>query len=278
MRPAASSTISRARRARRGCCFRAVPTRFGRTASRSGTTCAPTAAPPSKGPTSSSSTARTRGRAASRRSASCATRESAGSAAYGDDARRARARRRAADGAAAGAAGDRAAEGTGRADLDLAEGRRRRARRAAAAGRARTGARGRARSSPGASSAAGSIEVAGFVPEEEIDAIWARATVFAMPSLTEGFGLVFIEAMRRGLPVDRLARRRGRGGQCRRRRPATRSIATSRSGWSRRSSRCCGIATSRVELGAAGQARWRAEFSFSAFAARLDAALGDFLR
>ena len=39
------------------------------------------------------------------------------------------------------------------------------------------------------------------MPEAEIEAVWRRATVFAMPSLTEGFGLVFIEAMRRGLPV-----------------------------------------------------------------------------
>ena len=54
-----------------------------------------------------------------------------------------------------------------------------------------------ARNSPAASR----IEVAGFVPEAEIEAVWRRATVFAMPSLTEGFGLVFIEAMRRGLPV-----------------------------------------------------------------------------
>jgi phosphatidylinositol alpha-1,6-mannosyltransferase len=41
----------------------------------------------------------------------------------------------------------------------------------------------------------------GFVPEEEIDDLWSSATVFAMPSRVEGFGLVYIEAMRQGVPV-----------------------------------------------------------------------------
>jgi len=51
------------------------------------------------------------------------------------------------------------------------------------------------------SPAAGRIEFRGFVPQERIDALWAEASVFAMPSRGEGFGLVYIEAMRRGLPV-----------------------------------------------------------------------------
>jgi len=45
------------------------------------------------------------------------------------------------------------------------------------------------------------VEFAGFVPDAEIDAYWRKATVFAMPSRGEGFGLVYIEAMRYGLPV-----------------------------------------------------------------------------
>ena len=51
------------------------------------------------------------------------------------------------------------------------------------------------------SPAAASVEIAGFVPENRIEAVWRRAHVFAMPSRGEGFGLVYIEAMRRGLPV-----------------------------------------------------------------------------
>ena len=51
------------------------------------------------------------------------------------------------------------------------------------------------------SPAAASIDVVGFAPAHRIDAIWRRTTVLAMPSVEEGFGLVFIEAMRRGVPV-----------------------------------------------------------------------------
>src|SRR5262249_39829401 len=52
-----------------------------------------------------------------------------------------------------------------------------------------------------ASRAAANIEILGFVSDAEIEAVWSRATAFAMLSSVEGFGLVFIEAMRRGVPV-----------------------------------------------------------------------------
>ena len=45
------------------------------------------------------------------------------------------------------------------------------------------------------------IEVLGFVPHNELPALWKRAHLFAMPSRGEGFGLVYAEAMRYGLPV-----------------------------------------------------------------------------
>ena len=45
------------------------------------------------------------------------------------------------------------------------------------------------------------VEFAGFVPDAEIEIYWRKATVSAMPSRGEGFGLVYIEAMRYGLPV-----------------------------------------------------------------------------
>lgn len=45
------------------------------------------------------------------------------------------------------------------------------------------------------------IEFRGFVPDAKMDEIWSQTTVFAMPSRGEGFGLVYIEAMRHGVPV-----------------------------------------------------------------------------
>jgi len=51
------------------------------------------------------------------------------------------------------------------------------------------------------SPAAKYIVFEGFVPDADLDRLYAGATVFAMPSRGEGFGLVYIEAMRHGLPV-----------------------------------------------------------------------------
>jgi phosphatidylinositol alpha-1,6-mannosyltransferase len=45
------------------------------------------------------------------------------------------------------------------------------------------------------------VEVLGFVPEVRMAEVWRSARVFALPSRGEGFGLVYIEAMRHGLPV-----------------------------------------------------------------------------
>ena len=45
------------------------------------------------------------------------------------------------------------------------------------------------------------IDFAGFVPDDRMADRWRSASVFAMPGVMEGFGLVYIEAMRQGVPV-----------------------------------------------------------------------------
>lgn len=52
-----------------------------------------------------------------------------------------------------------------------------------------------------ASAACGQIDITGYVEEECIDELWRDVDLLAMPSIGEGFGLVYIEAMRRGIPV-----------------------------------------------------------------------------
>ncbi len=45
------------------------------------------------------------------------------------------------------------------------------------------------------------VEFLGFVPEADMPQLWADVDVLAMPSRGEGFGLVYIEAMRHGVPA-----------------------------------------------------------------------------
>lgn len=52
-----------------------------------------------------------------------------------------------------------------------------------------------------ASPARGRIELPGFVPDGELDALYRKASIFAFPSLDEGFGIPLLEAMAHGVPI-----------------------------------------------------------------------------
>ena len=50
-------------------------------------------------------------------------------------------------------------------------------------------------------SAAANIDILGFQSESGLENVWQGATAFAMLSCVEGFGVVFAEAMRHGVPI-----------------------------------------------------------------------------
>ena len=116
------------------------------------------------------------------------------------------------------------------------------------------------------------IRVLGFVPEDDMIDIWTRSHVFVQPSWKEGFGLVYIEAMRHGLPV--IASRQDAGQEIN---------IDGETGFNVDLDDPETLVTRIVELlsdrakasrmGAAGVARWKEHFRFSAFRARLSAIL-----
>jgi phosphatidylinositol alpha-1,6-mannosyltransferase len=112
------------------------------------------------------------------------------------------------------------------------------------------------------------IKVLGFVPEEEMPMLWDRAQLFVQPSWKEGFGLVYIEAMRHGLPVIASVHDAGQevnvdnktGFNIDMNKPeqlAERIIDLLRDPDKAR------------EMGHSGQERWRKNFRFGAFRKRL---------
>ena len=123
---------------------------------------------------------------------------------------------------------------------------------------------------------AGSVEVRGFVPEADMPRLWAETTVFAMPSRGEGFGLVYIEAMRQGLPVIASVHD-----------AASEVVADGQTGYVVNLDRPGELPDRIIALlidperaramGLAGQRRWAEHFRYSAFRDRFRPLLQEFL-
>jgi phosphatidylinositol alpha-1,6-mannosyltransferase len=127
------------------------------------------------------------------------------------------------------------------------------------------------------SPAAPNIVFHGFVPEEALDSHYAQARVFAMPSRGEGFGLVYIEAMRHGLPVVASVHD-----------AAPEVVVEGQTGYVVDQDRPGELADRLVrllqkpehaaQLGEAGRRRWAEHFCYSAFRQRFRPLLHEFLQ
>jgi phosphatidyl-myo-inositol dimannoside synthase len=97
-----------------------------------------------------------------------------------------------------------------------------------------------------------------------------------MPGFTEGFGLVYIEAMRRGLPVVASTEDAGREINV----DGTTGFNVSRGNKARLTEILITLLRDgdfAKKLGAAGHARWQAHYTFAAFERRLREATRRFL-
>jgi phosphatidylinositol alpha-1,6-mannosyltransferase len=126
------------------------------------------------------------------------------------------------------------------------------------------------------SPAAAGIEFLGFVSQPSVEEAWSRAHVYAMPSRQEGFGLVYIEAMRQGVPV--LASVHDAGQEINAHGVTGYNVDLDRSGdlVEHLVALLTDFGTAR-RMGEAGQARWRQHFCRSAFFRRLRPILANFL-
>lgn len=112
------------------------------------------------------------------------------------------------------------------------------------------------------------IKVLGFVPEEDMPNLWARADAFVQPSWKEGFGLVYIEAMRYGLPVIASVHDAGQEVNL----DGATGYNVDLNDVQMLATRIVTLLSDRARsraMGAAGHALWQSQFRFSAFQSRL---------
>jgi phosphatidylinositol alpha-1,6-mannosyltransferase len=117
------------------------------------------------------------------------------------------------------------------------------------------------------SAAASHIDVMGYVPEERLSELYASAHILAMPSRQEGFGIVYIEAMRHGLAC--VASRQDAGQEITLHEETGLNVDMSQPGTLREALVALLSNRDRARVyGAAGRTRWAAHFRRSAFAGR----------
>ena len=119
-----------------------------------------------------------------------------------------------------------------------------------------------------------SVLFCGFLPADALTAVWDRVALFAMPSAREGFGLVYLEAMRAGRPcIGSTSNAAGDiivDGET--------GLLVDRSDRSALAGAIVGLledAPRRLAMGEAGRRRYLAEFTADRFAGRLYDILGD---
>lgn len=123
---------------------------------------------------------------------------------------------------------------------------------------------------------ASQIEFLGFVPETEMPDLWRRTAVFAMPSRGEGFGLVYIEAMRYGVPV--IASIHDAGNEVNA--DGVTGFNVNMDKGDELPERIIALLKDQdlaARMGRAGQARWAEHFRFSAFRDRFQPIMKEFL-
>jgi phosphatidylinositol alpha-1,6-mannosyltransferase len=123
---------------------------------------------------------------------------------------------------------------------------------------------------------ASAIVFHGFVPESGLATHYPRSRVYAMPSRGEGFGLVYVEAMRHGLPVIGSVHD-----------AASEVLVGGKTGYvvDQDDVEALTAAVARLlreparaaELGEAGRRRWAESFRYSAFRERFEVLLDEFL-
>ncbi len=127
-----------------------------------------------------------------------------------------------------------------------------------------------------ASAAASNIEFTGVLPQDQIDALWSQANVFAMPSRGEGFGLVYIEAMRRGVPV--IASTHDAGQEINLHGvTGYNADLDQEDDLARRIIELLSDKARARQFGENGREHWRANFCFSAFRDRMEPIMTEFL-